>query len=80
MVIICIIGKTKKIIPLHDDNLGGYLKVYGFNTGNEAYQESKKIKRYMNKHSIEWQTIDITESKVEFENYQHYRSVCKSKG
>lgn len=69
-------GKGKKQIPLGDDNLGWYLKEYGFNTASEAYKDFNKIERYLNKLGYEYKGIQITESKVEFESYDLYLKVC----
>ena len=69
-------GKGKKLIPLGDDNLGWYLKEYGYDTGHEAFLDFKKIEKYLSKLDYKWHGIQITESKVQFKNYEQYLSVC----
>lgn len=68
-------GRSKKEIPIGDDNIGWYLKEYGFDTAAEAHNEIKKLERYFKRLNISWHGMNVTESKVAFSNYEEYLRV-----
>lgn len=68
-------GKNKREIPLGDDNIGWYLKEYGFDTVHEAFCEINNLGKWFKCLNIAWQGMNVAESKVLFNSYEEYLRV-----